>query len=174
MKGQPNLSNEPPLAFVKGLVTIQCKSSRQIEMQDTSVPQRHLLFAHTWINFPQIKSHFKYTWSDSYLFKCFIKLGDPLDSSLGVLIRFLFSSSKRTKTANMWSTTGSWTTDKIKGEERHLLGVGKQTHAAHTKRKRPCTALGGGGQQGASESRRIQYFWDLGGFKTSEEFSSLI
>lgn len=47
VKGQPNLNNEPPLVFVKGLVTIQCKSSRQIEMQDTSVPQRHILFART-------------------------------------------------------------------------------------------------------------------------------
>lgn len=164
MKGQPNLNNEPPLVFVKGLVTIQCKSSRQIEMQDTSVPQRYLLFARTWMNFPQIKSHFKYTWSDSYLFKCFIKLGDPLDTSLGVLIRFLFSSSKRTKTANTRSTTGSWATDKIKGEERHLLGVGKQTHATHTKRKRPCTALGGGGQQGSLRKQKNPVFLRSGWF----------
>lgn len=84
------------------------------------------------------------------MFKRFIKWPDPLDTSLGVLIRFLFSSSKRTKTANMCSTTGSWATDKIKGEERRLF-IGDEetpTCSTHKEKKTPCNALSGGGQQG--------------------------
>lgn len=137
MKGQPNLSNEPLLVFVKGLVTIQCKSSRQIEIQDTSVQQRHFLFAHTWMNFPQIMSHFKHTRSDSYLFKCFIKLGILL---IQVLESWSDSSSLpvtelRQQIRAAPQVGGPQTKSRVK--KGFYWGWGNTHIAAHTEKKDP-------------------------------------